>query len=157
MTNQTLPPNQASLEISLLSLVNRALILPSSAIVEVVSLAMPQVVAKMPRWFLGYLPWRGLKIPFISFEAVCETSFKIHAESNIVILKTITASLNQKFFAMLIQNTPVKFTIHSNTLEDVVGDLAPYEIANVRLNNILAKIPNSSALEHLMIEQGVLN
>lgn len=156
MADQNLP-NQTSLDIALLTLIDRTLIFPSSAIVEVVSLSMPQVVAKMPRWFLGYLPWQGLKIPFISFEAICESSFRIHAESHIAILKTITPSINQKFLAILIQNTPLQSNINPNSLEDVVADLSPYELANVRFNNILAKIPNMQALEHLMIETGVLS
>jgi len=156
MTDQS-SLTQTTLEVSLISLLDRALIIPSSAIVEVVPISMPQVVTKMPRWFLGYLPWLGLRIPFISFEAVCGEPFRIHTESNIVVLKTVTDSLNSKFFAMLIQNTPVNCTINRDSLLDVVGDLTTFEVANVRLDNIITKIPNMVTLEQFMIKAGALN
>ncbi|UYZ84628.1 chemotaxis protein CheW [Entomomonas sp. E2T0] len=148
---------KTSLEASLISLLDRTLILPSTAVVEVVSISMPQVVAKMPRWFLGFLPWQGLRIPFISFEAICGSTFKINASSNILILKTTTESLQSKFFAILIQNTPINCTVTAEAIMDVVGELSRYELETIRINDHIAKIPNIPALEKLLIDTGVLN
>lgn len=155
MTDQNLP-TQSTLEVSLISLLDRTLMIPTSAIVEVVPISMPQVVAKMPRWFLGFLPWQGLRIPFISFEAACGAPFRIHAESNIVVLKTASAALHNNFFALLIQNTPASCTINRDSLLDVVGELTAFESANIRLDNIIATIPNMIAIEQLMINSKVL-
>lgn len=156
MTEQTSAKN-TSLEASLIGLLDRTLILPSTSVVEVVSISMPQVVTKMPRWFLGFLPWQGLRIPFISFEAICGSTFKINASSNILILKTTTKSLQSKFLAILIQNTPINCTVTEEAIMDVVGELSSYELETVRINDYIAKIPNIPALEKLLIETGVLN
>lgn len=155
MTDQASQKN--SIEASLISLADRMLILPTEAIVEVVALSMPQVVAKMPRWFLGFLPWQGLRIPFISFEAVCGSSFRVHTNSNILVLKTTTDSLQNKFFAILIQDTPANCTITNDVIIDVVGELSRYELETIRINEYIVKIPNIPALEKLMIDAGVLS
>lgn len=148
---------KTSLEASLISLLDRTLILPTTAVVEVVPISMPQVVTKMPRWFLGFLPWQALRIPFISFEAVCGSGFRISANSNILILKTTTKSLQSKFIALLIQDTPINCTVTDEAIMDVVGELSSYELDTIRINDHVAKIPNIPALEKLLIDTGVLN
>lgn len=155
MTDQDLS-EETTLDVSLISLCDRTLILPSSALVETVALSMPQVVTKMPRWFLGFLPWQGLRLPFISFESMTDGPFKIDINSNIIVLKTTTLSLQNKFFAMLIQNIPMNCRIHNDSLLDVVGELSSYELATVRLDEMIAKIPNMSIVENTMIKAGVL-
>lgn len=148
---------EVSVEASLISLTDRKLLLPSSAIVAVQEIAMPQVMAKMPKWFLGFLPWQKLRIPFISFEAVGGAGFKINTNSNILILKTTTTSLQSHFYAMLIQDLPLVCTITKQSIVDVVGDLTKYELENVKINEFTAKIPNIPELERLLIETGVLS
>lgn len=147
---------EPSVEAILIHLIDRKLLLPSSAVVEVQNIIMPQVMAKMPKWFLGFLPWQKIRIPFISFEAVCGSSFKININSRILILKTTTPSLQNHFYAMLVQDLPLVCTITKNSLEDVVGDLAKYELENVKINEYIAKIPNIPELEKLLIDTGVL-
>lgn len=147
---------ETSVEASLINLIDRKLLLPSSAIVAVEKISMPQVMAKMPKWFLGFLPWQKLRIPFISFEAVCGAGYKINANSNILILKTTTASLQSHFYAMLIQDIPLVCNIAAENIVDVVGDLTAYELENVKINEYTAKIPNTPKLEKLLMDTGVL-
>ena len=147
---------EASVDASLINLIDRKLLLPSSAIVAVQDISMPQVMAKMPKWFLGFLPWQKLRIPFISFEAVCGASYKINVNSHILILKTTTVSLQSHFYAMLIQDLPLVCTITKQSVVDVVGELTKYELENVKINEFTAKIPNIPELEKLLIDTGVL-
>lgn len=153
--------NEQELTISVISLLDRKLIFPTSAVIDTSKLIMPQLVAKMPTWFLGYLPWQGLRIPFISFEAASESHFKINGLSRIVVLKTITPRLTDKFFALLIQKIPQTLTIHRDNLRDVVAELAPFELDTIRIKqadiDIIGKIPDILALEHLMSKTGVLH
>lgn len=157
MTDQNL--TKKVLEVSLITLLDRTLILPAAAIIETVPISMPQVVAKMPRWFLGFLPWQGLRIPFISFEALSGSTFRINSSSNIAVLKTTSPSLNSKFLAVLIQKTPLNCKVTEDSLIDVVGELSAFELGTIRIedNSIIAKIPNISALEQFMIKAGALN
>lgn len=144
------------LDMSLVTLVDRTLAIPSSAIIEVVNITVPQVVGKMPRWFLGFLPWQGLRVPFISFEGVCGSGFKINNTSNILILKTIMPTLQCKFIALLIQDVPMTCSITEDMVIDVVGDLSKYELENIKINEFVAKIPDMPALEKLLVKTGVL-
>lgn len=150
------PIEKTTLEVSLINLIDRKIALPSSAIVEVVPVSVPQVVGKMPRWFLGFLPWEGLRIPFISFEAVCGSGFKINNTSNILILRVATQSLQCQFISLLIQDVPMIFDITEDMVIDVVGDLSKYELENIKINEFVAKVPDILALEKLLVQTGVL-
>ncbi|AWM79114.1 hypothetical protein DKL61_01360 [Gammaproteobacteria bacterium ESL0073] len=147
---------KTALDVSLITLVDRTLAIPSSAIVEVIHVTVPQVVGKMPRWFLGFLPWQGLRIPFISFEGICGAGFKINNTSNILILKTITPTLQCKFIALLIQDVPMARPITEDMVIDVVGDLSKYELENIKINEFVAKIPDMPAIERLLVQTAVL-
>lgn len=147
---------KTELDVSLINLIDCKLVLPTSAIVEVVPVTVPQVVGKMPRWFLGFLPWEGLRIPFISFEAINGEGFKINNTSNVLILKTATSILQCKFIALLIQDVPMSCDITENSIVGVVGDLSKYELENIRINDFVAKVPDMLAIEKLLVNTGVL-
>jgi chemosensory pili system protein ChpC len=54
----------------LIPLADRQLLLPNAVVAEVMDFQTPDPVQDSPEWFLGYLAWRGVMIPVVSFEAM---------------------------------------------------------------------------------------
>lgn len=54
----------------LIPLGDRQLLLPNAVVAEVMGYQTPDPVQASPDWFLGYMAWRGIMIPVISFEAM---------------------------------------------------------------------------------------
>ncbi|MET0067756.1 MAG: chemotaxis protein CheW [Candidatus Thiodiazotropha sp.] len=55
----------------LIHLHERQILLPNAAVAEVMDYQQPEAsVVETPEWFLGYMVWRGLMIPVVSYEGM---------------------------------------------------------------------------------------
>lgn len=56
----------------LLTLRTENVVVPNTAVAEIVSLREIKKIDKAPQWLLGKIQWRGVEIPLVSFEAAQE-------------------------------------------------------------------------------------
>ncbi|HCA12321.1 MAG TPA: chemotaxis protein CheW, partial [Marinobacter adhaerens] len=61
--------NSQSLSCVMIPMSGRQLLLPNVSIAEVVDYASADAGANTPEWLVGYLDWRGLQLPVISYDA----------------------------------------------------------------------------------------
>ncbi len=54
----------------LLPLTEKNIILPSSAVVEIMSYEKPNLIPEIPDWLVGILIWRGIHVPLVYLEKV---------------------------------------------------------------------------------------
>lgn len=52
----------------LIPLADRQLLLPNTAVAELIAYRSPITSDGMPDWFLGQIAWRDLSLPLLSFE-----------------------------------------------------------------------------------------
>lgn len=141
------------LKVSLLTLTDRRLVIPASALAENTALSMPQVSAGMPDWLLGHIPWRGQRLPFVSFEVVAGGKYRIPAGACIGILRT---TQSDRFIAMLLQEVPVESMVGPD-LSEIAGErLSEYELAAVTLGGQKLLIPDLARLEELLERSEVM-
>lgn len=84
-----------------------ALAIPKTAIAEVIPYKPPMPSAG-PRWLLGKLDWRGVKVPMMAFESLCGSPLPIfNAEARIAIVYNVGGNANEvPYFAILLQSAP---------------------------------------------------
>lgn len=127
------------------------LLLPNVSVAEVVSYQTPTESKGKPDYFLGYVSWRGINIPLISYElANQQNSLKAQASARIVVINTIGEHHEDlPFFAIVTQGIPRLVKVASDLIKPVKGRNDKAELSTIKLDGEEAVIPDLSYLESL--------
>lgn len=128
------------------------LLLPNVSIAEVVGYQAPVTHSDKPDYFLGYVTWRGINIPLISFElANGQTSNKATSNARIAVINSIGEhNESLPFFAILTQGIPRLVKVASDLIKPVKSKTAnKAEISTIKLDGEEAIIPDLPYLEAL--------
>jgi chemosensory pili system protein ChpC len=92
----------------LLSMYDKTLILPYSAVAEVIPFENAKTFANTTGWILGTIEWRQLNIPLISLEDIDRTasSFLEPSRLHIAILNRILEGKGPDFIGLVLQSIP---------------------------------------------------
>jgi len=150
------PAHTAQLNALLLPLAGSTLLLPNAAVAEVIrNPSKPKSVDNAPDWLLGWIDWRGLALPLISFEALAGSSLPPPSEQ-IAVLNVTSEQATLKFCALLLQGFPRPLQVDA-TLAPNDAPLSPLALSAVALpNGKTATIPNLAALEQQLLTAGLL-
>lgn len=136
----------------LLTLTDRLLLLPNTAIAELVNYREVQPAQNVPSWLLGQVAWRDLQLPLLSFETASSETAVSTEGARIVIVNAIGGRTDFRFFAMLIQALPRSVRIDSSLPRLTNEPLQPLELAAVSVEGEVAKIPDLIALEQKLAD-----
>ena len=130
------------------------LLLPNVSVAEVVGYQSPETPSGKPDYFLGYVAWRGINIPLISYElASGQTSTKTTTNSRIVVINSIGEHHEDlPFFAILTQGIPRLVKVASDLIKPVKvkgKSKNKAEISSVKLDGEEAIIPDLTYIEAL--------
>jgi len=126
------------------------LILPNTAIAEVVAYTKLDLPENMPEWFLGYATWRGYQIPVVSFEKMInQAGSRPNKRSRIIILNSISADTQTPFYGMLAAGIPSLMTVDEKTIMDapLIGETDSLIMRQVIVHKNAAIIPDQYELE----------
>lgn len=100
-------PAYVTLKAQLIPVTGITLLLPNTAVAEVIPYETPAAPADLPAWVLGTVNWRGKVIPVISFEAAIGRERPPAARhGRLVIFNTTLHSSTLPFFAAVTQGIP---------------------------------------------------
>ncbi len=139
----------SSLTTMLLPLSGELLLLPASAVIDILSWEDPQRKEGDPEWYCGDVIWRQQKLPVVVFEPLRNKLVyqKTH-ETRIAVLNTLGDHSQLAFYGLVIQGIPRTLRIQAGDIR--MGKTAsglPASVGTaVELQNIPAIIPR---LEHL--------
>lgn len=125
------------------------LLLPNSAVAEILNYASPKPLKHTPSWLLGELPWRGWQVPIICYEQLIKaaTSHRVTPKSRILIVKTLGESTQVNYIGLLIQGLPRLKKITSSTLLEIETEKLPKTLfSKVRVEDLDSFIPALSEL-----------
>lgn len=147
--------NKDSLAGLLLPLSDRLLLVPNSAIAELIPYRRPEPLDGLPAWVLGQVAWRDLRLPLLSFEAAAGGETALSSTARIAVINALGGRDQIKFLALLLQGIP-----HSIRIDPAVPradvELTPLELDAVTVGAMPAKIPDLAALEQLLVDTGIL-
>ena len=134
------------------------LVLPNTAIAEVIAYTQPELPEDMPEWFLGYVPWRGYQIPVLSFESmVDQPGSKPDKRSRIIVLNSISGDPDRPFYGLLATGIPRLMVIDSDNIQNApeIGTTDELIMRQVVVDKHAAVIPDQYELESRLKQQNL--
>lgn len=132
-------------------LADRSLLLPNVVVAELIPYRAPPAVSGQPAWFLGEVSWRDLRLPLLSFEAACGAPVVVGENARIAVLNALGGRPQVKFIALLVQGIPRSQRITAE-LPRADVELAPLELAAVKVEDGVLRIPDLEALEQMLAD-----
>ncbi len=122
-------------------------LIPSALVAEVLPLRQPERPGQGADWLLGWLTWRGVPVPLISFERFNESG-QVVIGSNAKILILNSVNEGGRFYALIVQGEPKRKTIRAMDLQDQ-PEVVPGQGNKVlvQLEDTLAMVPDLDAIE----------
>lgn len=152
-----MPNERTVIHSQLIATQNRNLLLPNTAIAEIVRYAEPQPVDNAPEWLLGTMVWRGLRIPVVSYErASGEAATEPGSGARLAVLNGVHSGALLQFYAVVIRNNPRLLKVLRDDIRKESGsDHEKFQLQQVIVNNVTAIIPDLAALEQLICNAGI--
>lgn len=146
--------NSQVLPCVLIPVTDRQLLLPNVSLAEIVDYAEPVRAEDGPDWLVGYLNWRGLDLPVISYDAA-NGGTAVSPDSHrgrVAVLNTISASHPEMpFLAMVTQGIPSQTKLSEPQIRESEGETGPADLMVVDVEGHTAYIPNLEYLESLAL------
>lgn len=133
---------------------NEQLVLPNTAIAEIIGFsqpdAVPASVKNAPDWLLGMLAWRGLSVPVIAFERMVGGKYEAPGpRARLAVLNAVGGIQGVPFVAVLTQATPQLMQINQASISviDDSGETNPAVACRVVVAGNAAIIPDMDEVE----------
>ena len=133
-------------------LTNGYVMLPNSAVGEILEFTSPEPFKQGPTWLLGEIAWHGWQVPVINYEGMLKgSSIKITSKSRILIVKTLGESTQVNYIGLVIQGLPRLKKARAETLiETQVEKLPDAVFSEVAIDGLKAIIPDLGDLTRIV-------
>ena len=133
-----------------------AVLLPGSAVAEVISYADPEPYAQAPGWLLGEMEWSGWQIPVVNFAYLAEVSNDntVPPRSRILVVKTLSDAASLLYVGLVISGLPKLRTVTTGNLAETGPSNAEGVFSHVSVAEEPAVIPDLDGLA-VAIEKAV--
>jgi chemosensory pili system protein ChpC len=124
-------------------------LLPNSAVAEVLEYTRPEPLKQAPSWLLGELAWHGWQVPVICYEKLLEKSNAnaVTTKTRILIIKTLGESTQVNYIGLLIQGLPMLKKVSTESLVEIQTEGLPDSLfSEVSINDLRAMIPELANL-----------
>ena len=128
-------------------------LLPNSAVAEVLDYTAPKPFKQGPAWLLGELAWRGWQVPVISYQRLIDdkAADAVTPKARILIIKTLAESTQVNYIGLVIQGLPHLKTITAESLiEQQTNKLPKALFSKVSIDSLTALIPELGYLTRIV-------
>ena len=128
-------------------------LLPNSAVAEVLAYTAPEPFKQGPAWLLGELAWRGWQVPVISYQRLIDDTAgdAVTKKARILIIKTLGESTQVNYIGLVIQGLPRLKTVTAKTLVEEKSKKLPKALfSRVTIDDLPALIPELGYLTRIV-------
>ncbi len=128
------------------------LLLPNAAVAEISAYQSAQKIDDTPEWLAGLLEWRGIKVPLIEFERMCDEETPA-SFTRVAIFNSLNGNKQLPFFAIATQGIPRLVKLNNSVLTTTPGDdeeQGPVR-KSVMINGEPARIPDLDEMEKILL------
>lgn len=154
-SEQVMSPNDSLLDVIhclMITLSEETILLPNTAVAEVIGFLKPEPIEDSPNWFLGRITWRDRLVPLISF-GMASISGEVTTErqkgDRIAILNTMNGNAEVPYIGIVSQGIPRLSVLRSEDVTTVEvkpeNRLSVAEIVSVEGKSLI--IPDIDDLE----------
>ncbi len=141
----------------LIPLEGQYMLVPNSAVAEILTYRETRAVPGAPAWFIGMLSWRNQTIPVISFEAVAGGATpEVSPRTRIAVFNTVGANpAYLRFYAVLTQGFPSLINIDKASIAPLGSDdqVAEGVASKVLVAGRPAAIPDLDHIESRLVDR----
>ena len=129
-------------------------VIPNVTVAEIIPYVEPQVEGDdNPTWFLGYIDWRGTRVPVVSFEAINEEPFVSQSSSRrIAVTNALIDGVKLPFCGVVAESVPRLMRIQPNEIINEDVEVGPAEMGHVLVNGEQAVIPNVDFIQEQVLK-----
>ncbi len=138
-----------------IEMVRGRVLLPNATLSEVIILSDPDPVPDVPGWLLGRVPWRGWRVPLISFATLTGAARSEPQDTaRVCVLKSLGNHRRLPFVAMLAQGFPrlARLSREGMSVIDEDEPLPSGVLARVRVGDDDALIPDMGEVEEMIAD-----
>jgi len=128
-------------------------LLPNSAVAEVMEFTTPEPFKQGPAWLLGELAWRGWQVPVISYQRLIDDKAgdAVTPKARILIIKTLGNSSQINYIGLVVQGLPKLKTVTVDSLHEEQTDKLPKALfSKVSIDDLPALIPELGYLTRIV-------
>lgn len=142
----------------LLQMVGTSLLVPTVTVAEMAPIQPFDIIPNTPDWFLGYYPWRNVRVPVLSYETMnVQSSPKIGARGRVAVLNNTGVSERVPFLGILIQDIPRMVRVEEQHLiENTELPKLPYDLMQVKVGSEEAAMPDIESIERAVVGLNLL-
>jgi len=147
--------NTGSVRCMLLPLSSINLVIPNSAVAEIIGYSRPQALADSSDWFPGVILWRGVYVPVVSIEEMCSIDVAaISPRSRVAIIYNPETDHDLPYLGIHIQDIPRAYLAEAGKIESNSDEgLSKYLLSNVDEDHFARAIPDlDSIIAELKVE-----
>ena len=136
--------NSGSVRCMLLPLSSFNLVIPNSAVAEIVSYSLPRALPDCSEWFPGVVLWRGVYVPVVSLEEMCSIdTAMVSPRSRIAVIYNPEKDAELPYVGIHIQDIPRAYLAESDKMESGSDDgLSLYLLSHIDEEHFARVIPN---------------
>lgn len=102
-----------------LPLLDMSLLLPNSAVAEIIGYFAPEEGNEGSDWYDGKITWRGVIVPIVSVEKMCQSASAAPGpRSRIAVLYDLTGDEDMPYFGIILQDIPRAYLAEAERLID---------------------------------------
>jgi len=134
----------------LLPLINGALLLPHSSMVEMLPERKATPIADAPSWVLGELEWSGEKIPLLALEELFHLESNEHLKrTRVIIISCLSDNYPYKYLAIRTTGVPTLVQLSADNFAIEEGGATPEMFIQFKaeFKNRTVIVPDMLALE----------
>lgn len=124
------------------------LVVPNSAVAEIISYSAPKKLADCSDWFRGVVLWRGVSVPVIAVEEMCSIdSAQVGPRARLAILYNPNKDEQLPYFGVQMQGIPRAYLAKSDSMQSCSGPSpGQYLISYIGEQHAASAIPNFDAI-----------
>ncbi len=133
-----------SVRCMLLPLTSLNLLIPNSAVAEIIGYSTPRRLSDTSDWFAGVVLWRGVYIPVVTVEQMCNVDTAgMSPRARIAIIYNPEKDPDMPYLGIHMQDIPRAYLAEADSIESGSDDgLSEYLMARVDDENLARVIPN---------------
>jgi len=142
----------------ILTLRSENVMIPNAAIAEIISARDTSDVENTPDWYVGKMPWRGVDVPLVSFEAAVGHEAKgLNLNTQIAVLYAVSKDAKYPYVGLVISGVP---HVSSFSKDQIITDpdslleaeSHPMVAQKTRINGAAVSILDIDAIESMVNE-----
>jgi chemosensory pili system protein ChpC len=131
------------------------LLLPNASVAEIIGYTAPEAVEDTPPWMLGYIHWRGYRLPLVSYEVMSGSGGAAPTSSKlrIAIFNGINNNADLPFYGVLTQGIPRLLRASQRVVHESEGDQqedSSLVLAHAKVRDEAVVIPDLDEMESML-------